>query len=334
MFKDITDIFRINCEADLKTMALEAFRYQYHNNSIYKTWASGFVKKTSDVKELHQIPFLPIELFKTQKVICLPTDLAGKESEYQEVFTSSSTTSQIPSKHYVKDLTVYEHSFLNSFKLFFGDPNQYCILALLPGYLDRTGSSLVYMCRSLIELSGHPQSGFYLRDLDELILVIKQLKHQKQKTIIIGVSYALLDLAEKQIELDEDFTVVETGGMKGTRKELVKEELHEQLKRKFNIDKIAGEYGMTELLSQAYALSDGKFRNPPWMKFMIRDVNDPLSYMGVNRTGGINVIDLANIYSCCFIATQDLGQLNEKGELKLMGRYDNSDIRGCNLMLN
>ncbi len=327
MFKDITDIFKINCEEDLIKMALSTFRYQFHNNPVYKAWASAFVKSESDVTTLEQIPFLPIEFFKSQDVIC-------EGNTHDEVFSSSSTTGQTPSKHYVKDLRVYESSFLKSFQLLFGEPKDYCVLALLPGYLDRKGSSLVYMCNKLIELSAHEKSGFYLRNLDELVEVIKQLKGQKQKTILIGVSYALMDLAEKNIELDQNFQVIETGGMKGTRKELLKEELHAILKQKFRIDSIASEYGMTELLSQAYALKEGKFKSPPWMKFMIRDVNDPFTYLKQNKTGGINVIDLANIYSCSFIATQDLGQLNEHGELKLMGRFDNSDIRGCNLLVS
>lgn len=327
MFNDITDIFKVNCDEDLKKMAIGAFRYQFRNNPVYKAWASAFVKSEADVLELQQIPFLPIEFFKTQEVIC-------EGNTYQEIFTSSSTTAQTPSKHYIKDLKVYESSFLKSFQLFFGEPADYCVLALLPGYLDRKGSSLVYMCDQLIEISGHNNSGFYLRDLDVLVNVIKHLKEQKQRTILIGVSYALLDLAEKNIELDQNFTVIETGGMKGTRTELLKEELHAILKQKFKIDHIASEYGMTELLSQAYALEEGKFKNPPWMKFMIRDVNDPFTYLKQNKTGGINVIDLANIYSCSFIATQDLGQLSEQGELKLMGRFDNSDIRGCNLLVS
>ncbi|MBP9070550.1 MAG: acyl transferase [Bacteroidia bacterium] len=327
MFSDITDIFKINCDEDFKNVALKVFRYQYQNNPVYRAWTSGFIRSENDVTEIEQIPFLPIEFFKTQDVIC-----EGKEHE--EVFTSSSTTSQIPSKHFIKDLGIYEQSFTSGFELFFGRPKDYCILALLPGYLERTGSSLVYMCKKLIELSERKQSGFYLRDLDELVEVIKQLKIAKQKTIIIGVSYALLDLAEKNIESNSDFTIIETGGMKGTRKEMPKEELHSELKKKFKLGQIASEYGMTELLSQAYAIKDGQFKNPPWLKFMIRDVNDPLAFLAPNKTGGINVIDLANVYSCSFIATQDLGQLNQAGELKLMGRYDNSDIRGCNLMLS
>jgi phenylacetate-coenzyme A ligase PaaK-like adenylate-forming protein len=334
MFNDITDIFKINCEEDFKKVALSVFRYQFKNNPVYKKWASGFISSKNEVTELDQIPFLPIEFFKTQDVVCFETDNKVVGSEVQQIFKSSSTTTQVPSKHRVKDLSVYERSFINSFELFFGQAKEYCILALLPGYLERSGSSLVYMCQKLIELTGHKQSGFYLHNLDELVEVIKQLKASKQRIIIIGVSYALLDLAEKNVELNSDFTVIETGGMKGTRKEMLKEELHAQLKGKFKLDAIASEYGMTELLSQAYALKDGQFKNPNWLKFMIRDINDPLSYLPSNKTGGINAIDLANVYSCSFIATQDLGQMNDEGELKLMGRYDNSDVRGCNLMMS
>jgi len=327
MFNKITDIFSENCEANFEKLALEVFRYQYANNLVYKQWVSNFIKNVNEVDVVSKIPFLPIEFFKNYEVVC------GIETKYDEVFTSSSTTSQIPSKHYVKDKSVYEQSFLKGFSQFFGPPSEYCILALLPGYLDRSGSSLVYMCKHLIELSENKLSGFYLRNREELIEAIKTLNKSGQKTILIGVSYALLDLAEMGIELNSNITVIETGGMKGTRREMLKEELHDVLKNKFKISKIGSEYGMTELLSQAYALQDGQFGHPAWMKFLIRDTNDPLSYMPLNKTGGINVIDLANVYSCSFIATQDLGQLNERGQLKLMGRFDNSDIRGCNLMV-
>lgn len=327
MFNKITDIFNENCETNFEALALEVFRYQYSANKVYQTWVSGFVSDVYEVTHINQIPFLPIEFFKTHEVVC-----AGN-STYDAVFTSSTTTSQTPSQHFVKDVSVYEQSFFNGFEQFFGTPNDYCFLALLPGYIERSGSSLVYMCEQLIKKSTHPLSGFYLRNLDELTHVIKTLKVNEQKTILIGVSYALLDLAEKNIELSDCFTVIETGGMKGTRKEMLKEELHSELKRKFKLDKISSEYGMTELLSQAYAVQDGLFESPAWMRFLIRDINDPLSYMQTNKTGGINVIDLANVHSCSFIATKDLGQLNESGQLKLMGRYDNSDIRGCNLMV-
>jgi phenylacetate-coenzyme A ligase PaaK-like adenylate-forming protein len=324
---DTTKIFNINCEADFKMAALEVFRYQYDCNSVYRSWVNSLQINIREVKEIVQIPFLPIEFFKSNKVVCGSTD------NVDEIFTSSSTTSQIPSQHFVTDVSVYKTSFLQCFEKFFGKPEEFCVLALLPGYLDRKGSSLVYMCNDLINLSNNPKSGFYLRNLDELVEVIAQLKVQKQRTIIIGVSYALLDLAEKKVSLTEDFTIIETGGMKGTRREMLKEELHDVLGLAFQLKSIASEYGMTELLSQAYALTSGLFSYPAWMRFLVRDVNDPLTYLPVNKTGGLNIIDLANVNSCSFIATKDLGFLTSDGNLRLMGRYDNSDIRGCNLMI-
>ena len=328
MFTEITDIFKINCESDFEQMALKVFRFQFDNNEVYRKWAELTGKEKGDVSALSEIPFLPIEFFKSHQVISYPS-----QEKEDVIFTSSNTTSQIPSRHFVKHVQVYRDSYLKTFSLFFGDVKSYCIIALLPGYLDRQGSSLVYMCNDLIAKSGHPHSGFYLRNLDELISVIETLKQNKQKTILIGVSYALLDLAEKGIVLNDDFTVMETGGMKGTRKEMLKEELHAVLKTKFDVKAIAGEYGMTELLSQAYAVKEGKFGMPPWMKVFIRDVNDPYTYMTDGKTGGVNVIDLANVYSCSFIATKDLGLMDAEGHLILRGRYDNSDIRGCNLMI-
>lgn len=328
MFTGITDIFNINCEADLEKMALKVFQFQYQNNTVYRQWCEALNIDPVKITSIKDIPFLPIEFFKTHQVVTTESD------RLDEIFTSSSTTSQIPSKHYVKDVSIYERSFNTCFELQFGSPKDYCILALLPGYLDRKGSSLVYMCKEMIEQSEHAQSGFYLRNLQELVEVIEGLKLKKQKTLLIGVSYALLDLAEMHVNLTDDFIVMETGGMKGTRREMLKEELHAVLKQKFNVKQIASEYGMTELLSQAYAKANGEFVLPPWMKVMVRDINDPLSYLPFNKTGGINVIDLANVYSCSFIATKDLAQILENGILKLMGRYDNSDVRGCNLMVS
>jgi phenylacetate-coenzyme A ligase PaaK-like adenylate-forming protein len=328
VFNRVTDIFKINCESDFEELALEVFRFQYRHNSVYQKWVNELNIKPEEIKDVDSIPFLPIEFFKSLPVIAYP------ENEKEEaVFLSSSTTSQVPSRHYVRYLEIYKQSFTLGFSRFFGDIQQYCFIALLPGYLEREGSSLVYMCHHLIEQSRHPLSGFYLRNLDELIEVIETLKQQNQKTIIIGVSYALLDLAEKGITLTDQFTVMETGGMKGTRKEMLKEELHTVLKNAFNMQAIAGEYGMTELLSQAYAMRDGKYIMPAWMQVRIRDVNDPFTQMKAFKTGGINVIDLANVYSCSFIATKDLGFMDENGFLNLRGRYDNSDIRGCNLMV-
>jgi len=322
-----SEIFKINTESDFNDLALRIFNFQYQNNRVYKNWCDLLRIEKTTVNSYHKIPFLPIEFFKTQKIISSPVSKDTKE------FTSSSTTSQIPSTHFVNEIKLYEKSFLNTFNLFYGNPNQYCFLALLPNYLERKGSSLVYMCNELIKQSNHPFSGFFLNDIDDLIQKINQLKKTNQKVILIGVSYALMDLCEK-ISLTENFIVIETGGMKGTRKELLKAELHSYLKKGFNINSIHSEYGMTELLSQAYSLGNEKFNSPPWLKFLIREVDNPLQLIKGNKTGGINIIDLANINSCSFIATKDLGNIDDSNQLQLMGRYDNSDVRGCNLLWN
>ncbi len=295
------------------------------NNLVYVQWVKLLGLNPANVKTIEQIPFLPIEFFKTHQVVASPI------SQNTIQFTSSSTTSQIPATHFVNDILIYEKSFLQGFKLFYGKPSDYCVLALLPNYLKRKGSSLVYMCDRLIKESTHPFSGFFLDNIHELILKILELKQTKQKTILIGVSYALIDLCDK-IELSENFIVMETGGMKGTRREMLKSELHTYLKNGFKINNIHSEYGMTELLSQAYSLGNEEFSSPPWMKFLIREIEDPLKIRTDHKTGGINVIDLANVNSCSFIATKDLGKINSNGKLELMGRYDNSDVRGCNLM--
>lgn len=327
MFTGTGQIFNINSEQDFDTLALDIFNYQYHSNPVYQKWVNFLKINPRQITNHESIPFLPIEFFKSEKII------SGPENSDTVVFTSSSTTSQTPSSHFVTDKAVYEASFLAGFDLFYGNPNQYCILALLPNYLQRKGSSLVYMCNRLIEQSGHEFSGFFLDDITELIRRINELKKQNQKTILIGVSYALMDLADKGVLLNDLFTVMETGGMKGTRKEMLKSELHQYLKNGFGINEIHSEYGMTELLSQAYCGANALFFTPHWMKFLIRDVTDPLSIRKDFKTGGINVIDLANVNSCSFIATKDLGRFHKTGGLELMGRYDNSDIRGCNLML-
>lgn len=311
--------------------SLEIFRFQYKNNAIYRQWVDLLKVNVEEVVSIEQIPFLPIEFFKHQQILSTPLNAQTIE------FTSSATTSNVPSKHFVTDITVYEKSFLNGFELFYGKASDYCILALLPNYLQRKGSSLVYMCNRLIEDSKHPFSGFFLENVDELILRINELKRSAQKVLLIGVSYALMDLCDKAITLNENFVVMETGGMKGTRKELLKPELHTYLKNGFKINNIHSEYGMTELLSQAYSTGNGLFQTPPWMRFLIREVDDPLQIRLDTKTGGINVIDLANINSCAFIATKDLGRLvpTDSGntQLELMGRYDHSDVRGCNLMM-
>ena len=248
------------------------------------------------------------------------------------IFTSSGTTGSVASKHYVTDLNLYEQSYLKGFESSYGPIDAYCVLALLPSYLERDGSSLIYMVNDLIDKSKHPYSGFFLSDLPKLESVLRELETQKQKTLLIGVSFALLDFAETfKLELEHTI-VMETGGMKGRRKELIRKELHEQLKRGFCLQHIHSEYGMTELLSQAYSLGDSLFECPPWMKILVRDTEDPLSLLPKGKTGGINVIDLANVNSCSFIATQDLGKLYESGKFEVLGRFDHSDIRGCNLM--
>lgn len=310
-------------------LAVEVFNLQYANNKVYKAFVDQLKIDVTDVDTLFKIPFLPIEFFKTQKVV---TAFAVPNRPVS--FTSSGTTQTGTSVHYVQDVTLYEESFGKCFRLFFGDPKDYCVLALLPSYLERSGSSLVYMAQKLIDDSKHPQSGFYLHNQDDLINTINNLKQQDQKTLLLGVSYALLDLADKNISLPANFVVMETGGMKGTRKEMLKEELHAVLKDKFKLETIFSEYGMTELLSQGYSLQNGLFQNPPWMRVLTRDTSDPFTYTTASKTGGINVIDLANINSCSFIATQDLGKIHPDNTFELMGRFDNSDIRGCNLLIN
>lgn len=318
-------IFNINSEESFNELALLSFRHQFEHNSVYRQWCDLRKTGIAQVKTIRDIPFLPVEFFKSREI------KDDSDSPKSVIFCSSATTSQEVSRHIVQDPSLYEESFTRGFELFYGPATDYCILALLPGYLERKDSSLVYMFDHLIKRSAHPLSGFFLKEEGELIRRIEELKAKKQKTLLIGVSYALLDLCGK-VRLNEDFIVMETGGMKGKRKELSKAELHEELKKGFSLSTIHSEYGMTEMLSQAYSKADGLFQMPPWLKFMIRDVNDPLSVLPDGRTGGINVIDLANFHSCSFLSTKDLGCITEKG-LELMGRYDDSDIRGCNLLV-
>lgn len=327
MLKNENIIFETALDAGFLKLSLEIFNFQYENNRVYKLWVDLLKVQPEGVKEIEQIPFLPIEFFKNFNVVSSPVN------SKTVVFTSSSTTSQLPSTHYVNDITLYEKSFLTCFELFYGKVKDYCFLALLPNYLQRKGSSLVYMCQKLIKETGHPDSGFFLDNMDELVTRINGLKNTGQKVILLGVSYALMDLCDRGIELSDNFIVMETGGMKGTRKEMLKEELHAYLKKGFKINTVHGEYGMTELLSQAYSYENGLYQSPPWMRFLVREVDDPLKIRIDRKTGGINVIDLANVNSCAFIATKDLGRLNGDRMLELMGRYDHSDVRGCNLMM-
>lgn len=322
-----TGIFTSHTAESFLKKALEIFRFQYEHVEPYRRFCQYLKVAPEAVHTLEAIPFLPIELFKQHTIIAHASPVSA-----QAVFTSSGTTGSSTSKHYVKDLQVYKESFNKAFQQFYGVPQNFTILALLPSYLEREGSSLIYMVDDLISQSNNPHSGFYLNDLQGLIKKIHFLEAQQQKTILLGVSYALLDLIELQKFKLKHTIVMETGGMKGRRKEIVKEELHQHLKEGFGVQHIHSEYGMTELLSQAYSHGAGKYRCPPWMKILTRDPEDALTYI-YNKTGGINVIDLANVYSCSFIATQDLGKNYTDGTFEIIGRFDTSDIRGCNLMV-
>ena len=320
----VEEIFNIHSEEEFVKICLQIYELQMDNNPIYSAY-SQIILKGEIPKKLEEIPFLPIEFFKTEQIICVTQKI-------EEIFLSSGTTGN-QSKHLVSDLSIYENSFQNAFQLFYGDITDYCILSLLPNYREREGSSLIYMVDDLIKRSNHPKSGFYLNNYKEVSETILELEKNGQKTLLIGVSYALLDLAKDYPMNLENTIIMETGGTKGKRKELLKEELHKILKEAFSLDSIHSEYGMTELLSQSYSEGDNIFKTPPWKKVLIRDVNDPLTILGKNRSGGINIIDLANIYSCPFIATQDLGRLHKDGSFSVLGRFDNSDVRGCNLLV-
>lgn len=323
---DTNDIFSISSDAKFKAKALAIFRFQFENNNVYRSFCDLLYVNPSDVKTLNEIPFLPIQFFKTHQVI-------SSKNNIESTFTSSGTTGQTTSKHHVTDLKIYEESFIKGFKHFYGNIEDYTVLALLPNYLEREGSSLVYMVNQLIKDSNKPESGFYLDNLKELKETLIQLDKKGEKVLLIGVSFALLDLIETHNFSLNNTIIMETGGMKGRRKELIRVELHKLLKQGFGVNQIHSEYGMTELLSQAYSKGHGVFNCPPWMKILTRDTEDALTVFNTQKTGGINVIDLANINSCSFIATQDLGRVLPNNQFEIIGRFDNSDIRGCNLMV-
>lgn len=322
-------IFGIKTEEEFTPAALDVFRYQYEQNSIYRRFVKCLRKDTVAINEYTQIPFLPVEFFKTEKIIC-------GDAEHQAVFRSSGTSGTIESFHYISDLSVYENSSVKAFEPIYGSLCEYTILALLPSYMENKNSSLVWMTNFFISKSNFKNDcGFFLDNYKPLIEKLKELvKIPDRKVLLLGVSYALLDLAEKINFPLGNVIVMETGGMKGKRKEMVREELHNVLCEKLGVRAIHSEYGMTELLSQSYSKGNGIFKSPPWMKVLIREMNDPLSYAAVGKTGGINIIDLANINSCSFIATQDLGRMNPAGLFEVLGRFDGSDVRGCNLMVD
>jgi len=320
-------IFSIDDNYDFESACIAVFNHQYIYNPIYKKYVNYLGKKAENIKTVTDIPFLPIELFKTQQIYC-------SDQKPEIVFSSSGTTGVSTSKHLVSDLSWYENSFRRCFNSFYGEVKDIAILALLPNYLERSGSSLIYMVDDLIKASHQSESGFFLYNHQDLYDTLLKLKQKGTKTILIGVTYALLDLCETYNIKFPDLVVMETGGMKGKRKELIRAELHDILRDGFGVEQIHSEYGMTELLSQAYSLGSGIFTTPGWMKILIRDTNDPYTYLDDRKTGAINVIDLANYESCAFIATQDLGKCYEDGRFEVLGRFDNSDIRGCNLLVN
>lgn len=318
-------IFNIQKHKDFEQICIEVFHYQYQHNLFYKKYVDLLKRDIYSIHSVENIPFLPIQFFKTHEIV-------AAQPPYDNCFLSSATTGMIQSKHYVKNIDIYKESYQKCFEQFYGKPSEYVILALLPSYLEREGSSLIFMVEDMIK-QGKNGSGFYLYQHQELFEQLQQISSQKQKCILFGVSFALLDFAEKfKIDFPE-LIIMETGGMKGKREEMTKQEMHEILKQCFNVESIHSEYGMTELLSQGYSKGNGIFETPNWMNILIRDTNDPFSYVDFNKTGGINVIDLANINSCSFIATQDLGKKYENNTFEILGRFDNSDIRGCNLLV-
>ncbi len=323
--KIIENIFSVD-KFSFESVALDIFHYQYIHNPVYRQFVQLNKIGPESVKTITDIPFLPVEFFKTHRVLC-------GNGDFQKIFESSGTTGQQTSKHYVADTEIYQQSFLNVFRLFYGDPSEWNILALLPSYLERDNSSLVFMADELIKRSGSSLSGFYLDEFEKLSETLQQTHHSSKKTMMLGVTFALLDFAEKFPQDLSHCTIMETGGMKGRKEEMLREEVQANLKKSFSVPEIHSEYGMTELLSQAYSKGNGIFQTPPWMKILRREINDALSVSANTGRGIINVIDLANIYSCSFIATQDIGYLHEDGSFEVLGRTDNSDLRGCNLMV-
>jgi phenylacetate-coenzyme A ligase PaaK-like adenylate-forming protein len=319
-------IFNIKSEEQFTKIAITIFKHQFKNNKVYRSFCDLTYVHPSDVTKVEEIPFLPIQFFKTKEVV-------SSLNEVQEIFTSSGTSGSIISKHFVTDINLYKESYLKGFSHFYDNIEDYVVLALLPNYLEREGSSLVFMVDDLIKKSKNHESGFYLNNLEELAKKLVDLDKKGQKVLLIGVSFALLDLIEKQQFNLKNTIVMETGGMKGRRKELIRNELHLLLQEGFGVDEIHSEYGMTELLSQAYSKENGVFETPPWMKILTRDTEDALSILPRGKAGGINVIDFANYNSCSFIATQDLGKVHKNETFEIIGRFDNSDIRGCNLMV-
>jgi len=323
-------IFAVD-EAGFEPLALELFRYQHTQNPVYRAFADALGIVPGRVQRLEEIPFLPIRFFKSHAI---------RTGRFEPVlqFESSGTTGMVNSRHLVRDPALYRESFLRCFELFYGDVRDYCIIGLLPSYLERGQSSLVYMVNELIARSGHPDSGFYLHEFDELHSLLNRLEAEGQRVWLIGVTFALLDFAATHAMQLRQTIVLDTGGMKGRRQEMVRAEVQAILKNAFGLKDIHSEYGMTELFSQAYAKADGLFSTPPWMKLLLREEEDPLQLLSWRgridrpRSGAVNIIDLANADSCCFIATDDAARLYPNGQFEILGRLDNSDVRGCSLL--
>jgi phenylacetate-coenzyme A ligase PaaK-like adenylate-forming protein len=320
------NIFEISSEQEFTAFALERFRYQYQQNQVYHDFVDARKVRVESITKLGDIPFLPIEFFKTHQVVC-------SNVPPQAVFRSSGTTGMVRSRHLVTDLTVYRHSFIKGFERCYGDPADIQFLALTPTPEQAPDSSLVYMIQKLMDLSSSPENGFFLASHSGLSARLRQRRARNKKVVLIGLTYALVDFATNYPGDYTPLIVIETGGMKGHRTEITREELHSLLCPALGVEQIHSEYGMTELLSQAWSQGEGRFNTPPWMKVLIRDTNDPLSYVGPGETGGINIIDLANQDSCCFIATQDLGRMNYDGLFEVLGRFEASDARGCSLLI-
>jgi hypothetical protein len=327
MRTSLTAFDQIKSQSQFEANALKLFHYQYQHNSIYRSYCDLINVASSDVKKVTSIPFLPIQFFKSHTV-------SSQTDSATHIFTSSKTTGQIPSKHHVHQIDLYIKSFEKGFQFFYGNIEDYILLALLPSYKEQGNSSLIFMANHLIQKTKHPQSGFYLENWDTLTTTLQQLERQEEKKIILlGVTYALLNGAEKQKLNLKHTLIMETGGMKGMRKEWVRSALHEKLQEGYGVSKIHSEYGMTELLSQAYSKGEGRFYCPPWMQVLTRSAEDPFELIGTKKTGGLNIIDLANVDSCAFIATQDLGKTYDDGSFEVLGRFDAAEIRGCNLLV-
>jgi hypothetical protein len=326
-FKSFSDRLLSPDGFDFEELALELFHFQAEHNAVYRAFIQARNLEVKKVDRIDQIPFLPIQFFKSHQVVC------GSEGLFPAYYASSGTTGVITSRHYIWSEDFYLSHAQRIFEEQYGPLNNYHILALLPAYLERKGSSLVAMADDFIKKSQSEHSGFYLYNHQELIEKLEGLQEDARPVLLIGVTFALLDLVERELPRLPQLIVMETGGMKGKRKEMIREEVHEILCESFGLDRIHSEYGMTELMSQAYSKGFGKYTLPGTMRIFLRDTHDPLSWS--NRTqGGINIIDLANFHSCAFIETQDLGKYDQKGNLEILGRFDNSEIRGCNLMVN